>query len=81
MVMAFSGHIFGTTEAAMPFARVRRFYLTPPSLFAFAISVVLAILAVLVNYRHVGLFQLSYAFPVLLIGYIVLVIGCMFRRA
>jgi len=65
----------------MPFARVRRKAWTPPSLFAFAISLVLAVLAVLVNYRYIGLFRLSYAFPILLLGYIVLVIGCLFRRA
>lgn len=64
----------------MPFARARRFYLTAPSLLIFAISVVLAVLVALVNYRYIGLFQLTYAFPVLLIGYIVLVIGCLFRR-
>ena len=65
----------------MPFARMRQFYLTPPSLFAFAISVVLAVLAVLVNYRYVGAIRLSYAFPLLLLGYVILVIGCLFRRA
>lgn len=65
----------------MPFARMRRFYLTAPSLVVFAISVALAVLAVLVNYRYVGLFRASYAFPVLLLGYGVLVIGCLFRRA
>jgi hypothetical protein len=64
----------------MPFARVRRFYLTPPSLWVFAISVVLAVIAVLVNYRYIGVFRLSYAFPVLLLGYVLLVIGCLFRR-
>jgi hypothetical protein len=30
---------------------------------------------------HIGLFHSSYAFLVLLIGYIVLAIGCLFRRA
>ena len=37
----------------MPYARARRFYLTPPSVWIFFISVVLAILAVLVTYGHV----------------------------
>jgi hypothetical protein len=64
----------------MPYARARRFYLTPPSVWIFFISVVLAILAVLVTYGHVRLFGSSYAFLVLLIGYILLAIGCLFRR-
>ena len=58
----------------MPYARARRFYLTPPSVWIFFISVVLAILAVLVTYGHVRLFGSSYAFLVLLIGYILLAI-------
>ena len=64
----------------MPYARARRFYLTPPSLPLFFVSLVLAILAVLVTYGHLSLFRSSYAFLVLLIGYIVLAIGCLFRR-
>lgn len=64
----------------MPYARVRRFYLTPPSVPLFLISVVLAVLAVLVTYGHLSLFRSSYAFLVLLIGYIVLAIGCLLRR-
>jgi len=64
----------------MPFARARRFYLTPPSVPVFLISLVLAVLAVLVVYARVSLFRPSYAFPVLLIGYIVLAVGCLFRR-
>jgi hypothetical protein len=67
-------------EAAMPYARARRFYLTPPSVPLFFVSVVLAILAVLATYGHLTLFRSSYAFLVLLIGYIVLAIGCLFRR-
>jgi hypothetical protein len=67
-------------EAAMPYARARRFYLTPPSVPLFFVSVVLAIVAVLATYGHVTLFRSSYAFLVLLIGYIVLAIGCLFRR-
>ena len=64
----------------MPFARVRRFYLTPPSVPLFLISAALAIMAVLVTYGKVSLFRPSYAFVVLLIGYVVLAIGCLFRR-
>ena len=64
----------------MPYARARRFYLTPPSVPLFFVSVVLAILAVLATYGHLTLLRSSYAFLVLLIGYIVLAIGCLFRR-
>ena len=64
----------------MPYARARRFYLTPPSVPLFFVSAVLAILAVLVTYGHLSLIRPSYAFLVLLIGYVVLAIGCLFRR-
>ncbi|MBX9776400.1 MAG: hypothetical protein K2Y71_18635 [Xanthobacteraceae bacterium] len=64
----------------MPYARARRFYLTPPSVWLFLISVVLAILAVLVTYGYISLFRSSYAFLVLLAGYILLAVGCLFRR-
>jgi hypothetical protein len=64
----------------MPYARARRFYLTPPSVPLFLVSLILAILAVLVTYGNVSVFRPSYAFLVLLIGYGVLVIGCLFRR-
>jgi hypothetical protein len=80
MAMAFSSQHLGATETAMPYARARRFYLTPPSLPLFFVSLVLAILAVLVTYGHLSLFRSSYAFLVLLVGYIVLAIGCLFRR-
>ena len=64
----------------MPYARARRFYLTPPSVPLFLVSLILAILAVLVTYGNVSVFRPSYAFLVLLISYGVLVIGCLFRR-
>ena len=64
----------------MPYARARRFFLTPPSVPVFFISVLLAVLAVLVTYGYVTAIRTSYAFLVLMIGYIVLVIGCLFRR-
>src|SRR5215510_14955555 len=53
---------------------------TPPTVWIFFVSVVLAVLAVLVTYGHVSLFRSSYAFLVLLIAYVVLAIGCLFRR-
>ena len=64
----------------MPYARARRFFLTPPSVPVFFISVLLAVLAVLVTYGYVTAIRTSYAFLLLMIGYIVLVIGCLFRR-
>lgn len=64
----------------MPYSRpVSRFYLTPPSLPLFLISVVLALFAVLATYGHVVIFKASYAFAVLLIAYVVLLIGVLFR--
>lgn len=64
----------------MPYARARRFFLTPPSVPIFFISVLLALLAVLVTNGYVTAIRTSYAFLLLMIGYIVLVIGCLFRR-
>jgi hypothetical protein len=64
----------------MPYTRpMRRFYLTPPSLPVFVVSVVLAILAVLAVYGHMSIFNASYAFPILLIAYVVLLVGVLFR--
>jgi hypothetical protein len=78
--MAFSGHRFGAMEATMPYARARRFFLTPPSVPVFFVSILLAILALLVTYGYVTAIRPSYAFMVLLIGYALLMIGCLFRR-
>jgi hypothetical protein len=64
----------------MPYTRpIRRFYLTPPSLPIFLVSVVLAILAVLAVYGHMSIFNASYAFLVLLIAYLVLLAGVLLR--
>jgi hypothetical protein len=64
----------------MPYSRpIRRFYLTPPSLFIFVISLVLALIALLAAYGHIGLLRASYAFALLLIAYIVLMVGVLFR--
>ena len=65
----------------MPYARARRFFLTPPSVPVFVISIVLAILALLVTYGYVPAIRSSHAFVVLLVGYALLMIGCLFRRA
>ena len=64
----------------MPYTRpIRRFYLTPPTVPIFLVSVVLALLAVFAVYGHVSIFKASSAFLVLLLAYIVLVIGNLFR--
>jgi hypothetical protein len=64
----------------MPYSRpVRRFYLTPPSVPIFLVSIVLALLAAFATYGHMSIFNASYAFAVLLIAYIVLLVGVLFR--
>jgi hypothetical protein len=64
----------------MPYTRpIRRFYLTPPSVPIFTISVILALVAVFATYGHVSIFKASYAFLVLLIAYLVLLVGTLFR--
>jgi hypothetical protein len=64
----------------MPYTRpIRRFYLTPPTVPTFLVSVLLALLAVFAVYGHVSIFKASSAFLVLLLAYIVLVIGNLFR--
>jgi hypothetical protein len=57
------------------------FALTPPSLVIFAISLVLAVLAMLVHYAHVSvpIINASRVFDVLTIAYIVLMVGVLFR--
>src|SRR5207245_2462523 len=71
----------GTTEEeSMPYTRpIRRFYLTPPSLPIFVASIILALLAVLAVYGKMSIFNASYAFLVLLIAYLVLLFGVLFR--
>jgi hypothetical protein len=66
--------------ATMPYSRpIRRFYLTPPSFLTFAISVVLALLAVLATYGHLALLKGVSSFVLLLIAYLVLLAGALFR--
>jgi hypothetical protein len=70
------------SERIMPYARPhRRFYLTPPSLPLFLISLVLAIFAVLVTYAHLStsIIHASQAFTVLVVAYLVLLVGVLFR--
>jgi hypothetical protein len=64
----------------MPYTRpIRRFYLTPPSIPVFVVSVILALLAVLAVYGKMSIFNASYAFLILLIAYVVLLVGNLFR--
>jgi hypothetical protein len=66
--------------ADMPYTRpIRRFYLTPPSIPIFVASIILALLAVLAVYGKMSIFNASYAFLVLLIAYVVLLAGNIFR--
>ena len=56
------------------------YWLTPPTRFTFAISVALVILALLVRYAHLALPLISaHVFETLLVGYLVLLIGNLFR--
>jgi hypothetical protein len=59
----------------------RSFELTPPSFIVFIISVILALLAVLVHYAHVSVpvIGASHVFDVLMVAYVVLLIGVLFR--
>jgi hypothetical protein len=69
-----------TSGADMPYTRpIRRFYLTPPTIPVFVLSVILALLAVLAVYGKMSIFNASHAFLVLLIAYIVLLVGNLFR--
>jgi len=58
------------------------FVLTPPSLFIFFVSLVLALVAMLVRYAHapVPIINASHVFDILAIAYVVLTIGVLFRR-
>ena len=57
------------------------FELTPPSFVAFIISVILALVAVLMHYAHVSIPMIgsAHVFDVLTIGYVVLLIGVLFK--
>lgn len=58
------------------------FTLTPPSMLLFVISVVCAVISLLIYYRvvQIPIINPRYVYELLLIGYIVLLIGVMFRR-
>jgi hypothetical protein len=56
------------------------YWLTPPTRMTFIVSVVLVILALLVRYAHVSIPVVSaHVFETLLIGYLVLLVGNLFR--
>ena len=64
----------------MPYTRpYRRFYLTPPAVPTFVISVLLAIVAVLAVYGHFTLLKGVSSFAILLIAYVVLLLGNLLR--
>jgi hypothetical protein len=65
----------------MPFRRAG-FALTPPSLPIFAISLVLALIAILARYDilHIPMLTSARAFLMLVIAYVVLAIGVLVRR-
>jgi hypothetical protein len=65
----------------MPYRRAA-FALTPPSIWIFAISVVLAVIALLIRYAGVRVPIVSPArvFDILAIAYLLLAAGVVFRR-
>jgi hypothetical protein len=69
-----------TGQTVMPYTRpIRRFYLTPPAIPTFVISVLLAVLAVLAVYGHIPQLHNIGGFTLLLIAYVVLLVGTLFR--
>jgi hypothetical protein len=58
---------------------IRRFYLTAPRTLTFAVSLLLALLALLIAYGHVVDLHGVSAFVVLLIAYAVLLAGTLLR--
>ena len=56
------------------------YWLTPPTRLTFTASLVLVILALLVRYAHVAIpFVSAHVFETLLAGYLVLLVGNLFR--
>jgi hypothetical protein len=67
-------------EPAMPYTRpIRRFYLTPPAVPTFVISVLLAVVALLAVYGHIPQLHSIGGFTLLLIAYVILLVGNLFR--
>jgi hypothetical protein len=64
----------------MPYTRpIRRFYLTPPTVPTFVISVLLAVLALFAVYGHIAQLHSIGGFTLLLIAYVVLLLGTLLR--
>ncbi len=57
----------------------RRFYLTPPAVPTFIISVLLAVVALLAVYGHLTMLHGVSGFVILLIAYVILLIGNLLR--
>jgi hypothetical protein len=59
------------------------FALTPPSMLLFVISLACAVISLLIYYRLVQIPVINprYVYELLLIGYLVLLAGVLFRRA
>jgi hypothetical protein len=73
------GHRNGE-KFVMPYTRpIRRFYLTPPAVPTFVISVLLAVLALLAVYGHFPQLHSIGGFTILLIAYVVLLLGTLLR--
>jgi len=76
----FSLEYIDTEKSLMPYTRpIRRFYLTPPAVPTFVISVLLAVLALLAVYGHLPQLHSIGGFTILLIAYVILLAGTLFR--
>ena len=58
------------------------FALTPPSILIFVLSLVFAVISLLIYYRVVSIPIINprYVYELLLIGYVLLLVGVVFRR-
>jgi len=66
----------------MPYTRpIRRFYLIPPKLVTFVISLVLAVVAVLAVYGHFAPLHGINGFVILMVAWLVLAAGTLIRGA
>jgi hypothetical protein len=64
----------------MPYTRpIRRFYLTPPKVLTFVVSLVLAIIAMLAVYGHVAMLHGISGFVLLLVAWLILAAGTLIR--
>jgi ABC-type transport system involved in multi-copper enzyme maturation permease subunit len=67
-------------KSIMPYSRpISRFYLTAPRVPTFAISIVLALFAVLIVYGHLTQLHGINGFVLLLVAYVVLLLGTLLR--